>query len=111
MLPIHESSLGLPSWRKLLSLKPLPSLVTDTVCALRSPEASFTTLPALGVVGNFTIGVFGDLGDTYNSSTTLNHLQANSPQVILNVGDLVRACLMPPSCTAVIKPIELCLEI
>lgn len=52
----------------------------------------FTTLPDLGVVGGFTIGVFGDLGDTYNSSTTLNHLQANSPQVILNVGDLVRTC-------------------
>ena len=78
-------------------LNPLNRLVTGTAFALRSPEGSFTTLPALGVVGNFSIGVFGDLGDTYNSSTTLNHLQSNSPQVILNVGDLVRAFLMPLS--------------
>lgn len=77
---------------------------------LRSPEASFTTLPALGVVGGFTIGVFGDLGDTYNSSTTLNHLAANSPQVILNVGDLVRVSMMPSSYTAVIEPVDLYLK-
>ena len=86
---VAQSLLGLPSWCKLLSLCRLPRLVTNTAFALRSPEASFTTLPALGAVGSFIIGVFGNLGDTYNSSTTLNHLQANSPQVVLNVGDLV----------------------
>ena len=36
-----------------------------------------------------TIGVFGDIGDTINSTMTLGHLAANSPQIILNVGDLV----------------------
>ena len=29
-------------------------------------------------------------GDTYNSSMTLQHLAANNPKIILNVGDLVR---------------------
>jgi hypothetical protein len=35
--------------------------------------------------------VFGDIGDTINSTVTLGHLASNSPQVILNVGDLVSA--------------------
>lgn len=46
------------------------------------------------------IGIFGDLGDTSNSSTTLQHLQANSPDMVLNTGDMVRAlpALAAPLC-------------
>jgi hypothetical protein len=40
--------------------------------------------------------VFGDIGDTVNSTVTLGHLASNSPQVIFNVGDLVSA---PMHCT------------
>jgi len=51
--------------------------------------------------------VFGDIGDTINSTMTLGHLAANAPQIILNVGDLVRAVLAKrlraphPDCLAV----------
>ena len=37
------------------------------------------------------IGVVGDIGQTVNSSQTRNHLSANKPQVIINVGDLTYA--------------------
>ena len=46
------------------------------------------TLPAVGTVASLRIGLFGDLGDTLNSSDTLNHLQGNSPDIVYNVGDL-----------------------
>lgn len=45
-------------------------------------------------LAGMTIGVFGDIGDTINSTVTLGHLAANSPQVILNVGDLVSITML-----------------
>ena len=56
-----------------------------------------------------TIGVFGDIGDTINSTVTLGHLAANSPQIIYNVGDLVLACLCPPRYC--LSGIPLCLRV
>lgn len=43
----------------------------------------------MGTVAYLRIGLFGDLGDTLNSSDTLNHLQGNNPDIVYNVGDLV----------------------
>ena len=57
----------------------------------RSNERSFKTLNAAGARKGITIGVFGDLGDTMNSSTTIAHLIANSPDIVLNTGDYVYA--------------------
>ena len=45
----------------------------------------------MGNITTMRIGIFGDLGDTSNSSTTLQHLIANSPDMVLNTGDMVRA--------------------
>jgi len=36
-------------------------------------------------------GVFGDLGDTANSSTVRDHLLAANPDFILNTGDFTYA--------------------
>ena len=55
----------------------------------RSGDISLKTLPAVGTVAYLRIGLFGDLGDTLNSSDTLNHLQGNNPDIVYNVGDLV----------------------
>ena len=65
------------------------SLSTPTPPCHRSSEISFTSLPAVGNVGLLRIGVFGDLGDTSNSSATLGHLLANQPAMVLNTGDMV----------------------
>lgn len=54
----------------------------------RSGDISLKTLPAVGTIALLRIGIFGDLGDTLNSSDTLNHLQGNNPDIIYNVGDL-----------------------
>ena len=43
----------------------------------------------MGDVSILRIGVFGDLGDTSNSSATLGHLLTNQPAMVLNTGDLV----------------------
>lgn len=56
----------------------------------RLSEIAFKSLPAVGDLSvEMRIGVFGDLGDTSNSSDTLNHLIGNSPAIVLNTGDLV----------------------
>ena len=56
----------------------------------RSSEIAFTALPAVGSGAMLRIGVFGDLGDTSNSSETLSDLMRNSPHIVLNTGDMVR---------------------
>ena len=52
---------------------------------------SFKTLPAVGAPKGQRIGVFGDLGQTANSSTTIAHLITNNPDIILMVGDFTYA--------------------
>ena len=56
----------------------------------RSEGIAFTSLPAVGDVQEQRIGLIGDLGDTANSTVTLAHVIANSVDIVLNVGDLVR---------------------
>ena len=60
-------------------------------CINRAEEIAFTSLPSIGDVKEQRVGVFGDLGDTANSSVTLQHLIDNAVDIVLNVGDLVRA--------------------
>ena len=36
----------------------------------------------------YRLGLVGDLGQTENSAQTLEHLMANGPASVLNVGDL-----------------------
>eukprot|EP00884_Botryococcus_braunii_P016935 jgi/Botrbrau1/3925/Bobra.0365s0001.1 len=55
-----------------------------------SQELSFTTLPPVGQFP-LRLGLVGDLGSTYNSSTTFDQLVANDPQMTLYVGDLTYA--------------------
>ncbi len=43
------------------------------------------------VAGTQMFGVFGDLGDTANSSTVRDHLLAANPDFILNTGDFTYA--------------------
>ena len=43
------------------------------------------------------VGLTGDVGQTLNSTTTRNHLAANKPQVIINIGDLTYADHYLPS--------------
>ena len=46
-----------------------------------------------------TFGIFGDIGDTANSSTVRDHLLAANPDFILNMGDFVYAGEeLPPLC-------------
>ena len=42
-----------------------------------------------------TFGIFGDIGDTANSSDVRDHLLAANPDVILNTGDFTYAGEMP----------------
>jgi Icc-related predicted phosphoesterase len=59
-----------------------------------SPTYTFKTLPAVGAGrGSFPmrIGVIGDLGQTYNSSSTLDHLSASNAQAVMVVGDFTYA--------------------
>ena len=47
---------------------------------------NFTTPPA---VGSFpmTMGVFADVGQTYNSSATIDRMLESEPEVLVLVGD------------------------
>lgn len=59
-----------------------------------SGEHSFTTLPATGPA-NYPkrIAIIGDLGLTYNSTSTVDHVAENNPDLILMVGDMSYANL------------------
>lgn len=68
--------------------------VGDPSIAALSKELSFTTLPLPGPASfPQSIAVIGDLGLTYNSTSTIDHLMKNNPELVLMVGDLVYADL------------------
>jgi len=61
----------------------------DFVNKFKSDLLSFTTLPMVGDVRQFTFGVIGDLGQTRHSESTIRHLSKdNSVKMILHAGDL-----------------------
>ncbi|KAL2653087.1 hypothetical protein R1flu_021215 [Riccia fluitans] len=82
---------------RLTGLKPETKYyyqVGDPYLGAMSHELSFTTLPLAGPKSfPARIGVIGDLGLTYNSTSTLDHLMMNKPDLVLMVGDLVYADL------------------
>lgn len=55
---------------------------------------SFVTMPVSGpkCYPN-RIAVFGDLGLTYNSTSTVDHMKSNNPDLLLLVGDVTYANL------------------
>lgn len=68
--------------------------VGDPSIPALSKELSFTTLPVPGPASFPTsIAVIGDLGLTYNSTSTFDHLVQNNPDLVLMVGDMVYADL------------------
>lgn len=59
-----------------------------------SGEYVFKTMPEPGPANYPTrIAVIGDLGLTYNSTSTIDHLRQNNPDLVLLVGDLSYANL------------------
>lgn len=66
----------------------------DPTLSAMSGEHSFTTLPATGPA-NYPkrIAIIGDLGLTYNSTSTVDHVAENNPDLILMVGDMSYANL------------------
>ncbi|GFS31398.1 purple acid phosphatase 23 [Actinidia rufa] len=64
----------------------------DSTFPAMSEEKVFETLPSPGP-NRYPrrIAVIGDLGLTYNSTTTIDHLIGNDPSMILMVGDLTYA--------------------
>ncbi|KAG9445704.1 hypothetical protein H6P81_011832 [Aristolochia fimbriata] len=55
---------------------------------------SFTTMPISGPKSYpKRIAIVGDLGLTYNTTSTINHLQSNKPELVLLVGDVTYANL------------------
>jgi phosphodiesterase/alkaline phosphatase D-like protein len=68
--------------------------VGDPSIPALSKELSFTTLPPPGPASYpTTIAVIGDLGLTYNSTSTFDHIVQNNPDLVLLVGDFVYADL------------------
>lgn len=68
--------------------------VGDPYLGSMSDEHFFTTMPAPGPASFPTrIGVIGDIGLTYNSTSTFDHLVQNRPDLVLMVGDLTYADL------------------
>jgi len=66
----------------------------DPTLAAMSGEYVFKTLPEPGPANYPTrIAVIGDLGLTYNSTSTIDHLRQNNPDLVLMVGDLSYANL------------------
>lgn len=66
----------------------------DPTLSAMSDEHTFKTLPLPGPSSYpKRIAVIGDLGMTYNSSSTLRHLRENDPDLVLMVGDLSYANL------------------
>ncbi len=54
-----------------------------------SAVMNFTSSPGAALVPGFTIGIIGDLGQTANSQSTVDHIQANRDvDMIMHVGDL-----------------------
>ncbi|KAJ4850006.1 Bifunctional purple acid phosphatase 26 [Turnera subulata] len=53
-----------------------------------SREFWFQTPPKIGPDAPYTFGIIGDLGQTYNSLSTLEHYMQSGAQTVLFVGDL-----------------------
>ncbi|XP_042509239.1 bifunctional purple acid phosphatase 26-like [Macadamia integrifolia] len=53
-----------------------------------SREFWFQTPPEVHPDASYTFGIIGDLGQTYNSLSTLNHYMQSGAQAVLFVGDL-----------------------
>lgn len=53
-----------------------------------SREFWFRTPPKIDVDASYTFGIIGDLGQTYNSLSTLKHYMHGEGQTVLYVGDL-----------------------
>lgn len=61
-----------------------------------SPESSFTVMDPTAT--SIRIGVWGDIGQTANSSATFDALMGRNPQLIINCGDFSYAGeLLAPS--------------
>ncbi|CAM6115969.1 unnamed protein product [Calypogeia fissa] len=72
----------------------LPSTTYYFICGdnaqgFMSPQHNFTTLPLPSPI-NYParVAVVGDLGLTYNSTTTVDHMLQNDPTLLLMIGDL-----------------------
>lgn len=66
----------------------------DPTLQAMSEEGSFTTLPAPGPASYPTrIAFVGDLGLTYNSTSTVDHVTANNPDLVIMIGDMSYANL------------------
>jgi predicted phosphodiesterase len=66
----------------------------DPTLSAMSSEHTFKTLPLPGPSSYPTrVAIIGDLGMTYNSSSTVDHMIKNNPDVVLMVGDLSYANL------------------
>jgi predicted phosphodiesterase len=69
----------------------------DFVNKIKSNLLNFTTLPNVGDHRKISFGIIGDLGQTYHSLSTVNHLENDrSIKMILHAGDLSYAdCNQP----------------
>ncbi|CAM6083935.1 unnamed protein product [Calypogeia fissa] len=68
--------------------------VGDPSIPALSKELSFRTLSVPGPASFPTsIAVIGDLGLTYNSTSTIDHLMQNNPDLVFMIGDMVYADL------------------
>lgn len=69
----------------------------DTSANQLSGILSFKTLPAVGSKATFSLGIIGDLGNTVDSQTTVNHILSNGDiNMVLHAGDLSYAnCNQP----------------
>ena len=64
----------------------------DPTIGAMSNIYSFRTMPVSGPRSYpRKIGIIGDLGLTYNSTTTIDHLISNKPDLVLLVGDVTYA--------------------
>ncbi|GJP59685.1 hypothetical protein CLOP_g14724 [Closterium sp. NIES-67] len=69
---------------------------------------SFTSLPAPGSTYPFKVALVGDVGQTLNSSTTFDNVNAGSPSLVLFAGDLSYADQYgPPTAAPMLLPQKL----
>ena len=80
----------------LLHHVPLVGLMPDTVYYYQcgdpdlglSQTYNFTTAPAPGPAYPLVLGVVADVGQTINSSITIQHLADSQPKYVTLIGDL-----------------------
>ena len=84
----------------------LTGLATDTVYYYQCGDVtnkqtsgilSFRTMPSVGSTKSFSVGIIGDLGNTVDSQTTVEHILSNNGlSMVLHAGDLSYAnCNQP----------------